>query len=55
MKAFLDILKTVALSLLTEKVIKIIVISLLRQLVKSSKNKIDDEIFKEVEKALNEK
>ncbi len=53
MKVLLDILKKVALSILTEKVIKKAVIEVLKHLAAKTDNKLDDEIVKEVENALN--
>jgi hypothetical protein len=41
-------------ALLTENVIKRIVIYLLENLVKSTKNKLDDKILEEIKKSLNE-
>lgn len=56
---WLDILKKLALKLLaailTEKFIKKLVVFLLKKLAERSDNKIDDEVVKMIEEALEEK
>lgn len=54
MKTVLDILKKIAAALITEKVIKSVVLKLLKHLAANSKNTLDDEIIREVEQALIE-
>lgn len=51
----MDILKKLATSILTEKLVKKIMLFLLKELAKRSTNKIDDEIVKLVEEALSDK
>ena len=50
-----DILKAILLSLITESLIKKIVIMGLEKLAKSTKNEVDDKIVEEVKKALESK
>lgn len=55
MKTVKEILSKIASVLLTEKVIKMLILWGLKQAAKKSSNKVDDEIVKVVEEALNDK
>lgn len=54
MKTVKSVLSKIVSVLLTEKVIKIILIWALKQAAQKSTNKVDDEVIKLVEEALNE-
>lgn len=54
-KVIKEVATKIALALLTEKVIKKLVILLLRKLAERTDNKIDDDVVKVVEDALADK